>query len=104
MDDTVTSVWIRTSSTRSCRSISATSSGCCSDTHGLQHLLGVDRLDRLPRVEPGELALGGVLLRHAEETSAAELVGDRREPVEELGQRLARRPDDVSPEADELTR
>src|SRR5215217_2537417 len=99
MDDTVTSVWIRTSSARCSRS-----SGFCSDTHGLQHLLGVDRLDRLPRVEPGELALGGVLLRHAEKTSAAELVGDRREPVEELGQRLARRPDDVSPEADELTR
>src|ERR687888_130095 len=85
-------------STRSFASSSAiasatcsSSTGPCSDTDGLQHLASIDGLDALARLAERDLALRRVALRDSEIWGKAELVGDGRDPLEQLLDPLPRR-------------
>src|SRR5919197_506534 len=96
-----------TSSTLSLRSSSASSrasSSSLSDTDGLQDLVRVDGFQALPRFVPRDLALGVVPLRDRELGGDSKLLGDRRDPREELLDPPARRQNRSAVEVDERLR
>src|SRR5215207_1119789 len=103
---------MRTSSTRSFRSCSATSrairscssGGICSDTHCLQHLLSIDRLHALPRLMASYLPLRRVLGGYPEQPHTTEFLRDGRDPVDQLGQCLTGRTHLTGCEVDQLPR
>src|SRR5262249_24606998 len=68
------------------------------------HLLGVDLRERRTLLVPGPLPLGCILHRHGANRGGADLVGDRRDPFEELLDPCARG-DRLPPlEVDQLAR
>src|SRR5437764_1834015 len=89
----VEAIETRNGSTSKLPSCSASSSGVGSATDRLRllHLLSVDLLDRRPVLEPRDLPLGGVPLRQLQVRRDPDLVRDRRHPLEELRDPLARR-------------
>src|SRR5918996_5659734 len=79
------------SSSASASASCSSSTGLCSDTDGLQHLASIDGLETLAGLAEGDLALRRVAFRDGEIRGNAELVGDGRDPPEQLLEPLSRR-------------
>src|SRR5919108_3093691 len=101
----------RTSSTLSLRSSSASSRASrswssalnsASDRDDLHDLLRIDLLERLPRLEPGDLPLGGAYRRHRQVRGRAELLRDGQHPLDQLLEDGTRGADLSRVEVDEL--
>src|SRR5918999_1372536 len=102
-------VWMRTSSTLSLLSSFASSRaisssvGSRSDTEGLKDLVRVDLSERGPRLVPGDLALRRVATRDREKRSCAELLRDRKHPLQQRLEARPRRVHAARVQVDELT-